>query len=109
MRLASSFGVSSDRLRAAGGGATVVDLAHDGSDLIGRGTADGVAEQGGMSARAFAACRCTPLGRLPSRIRVQRNHFGFGFARHVDTFSPPDLSLCLSSPTLRRRYGAALH
>ncbi len=76
-------------LRSRGGGATIVDLAHHGSDLLGRGTAGGVGQQGGMSARAVAAGGSTPLGRLPTRIRVQRNHFGFGFARHVDTFSHP--------------------
>ena len=89
--------------------ATVVDLADDGGDLLGRGAAAGVGQQGGMSARAFATRGRTPLSRLPTRIRVQRNHFGFGLARHVVTFSPPDSSLYSTSPTLRRRHGATLH
>jgi len=48
--------------------ATVVDLADDGGDLFGRGTAVGVREQGRMSACAFTARGRTPLSRLPTRI-----------------------------------------
>jgi hypothetical protein len=47
-----------------------------------------------MSARAFGARRSSaPLNRRAARIRMQRNDFGFRLARHVNTFSPPDLKI----------------
>ena len=78
----------------------MVYLTDDGGDLLGRSAASGVREQGGMSARAFGALGgSAPLGGCSApRIRVQRNDFGFGFARHVDTFSPPDYKILFYRP-----------
>ena len=79
--------------RGARDGATpMVDLADDGGDLLGRSAPAAVRKQRGMSTRVFGARRSSaPLSRRSARIRVQRNDFGFGLARHVVTFSPPDL------------------
>jgi hypothetical protein len=46
----------------------LVDLAHYGGDLLGRRTARGIAQQGGMSARAVATGCCPSLRGLPTRI-----------------------------------------